>query len=269
MADTTHFGTPRDICGAATPLQGGSLGADQAKTLTIFKRGFSFAVDGPGNRLVYHLCGCNFRCPWCSNPECFSAASLCSTIRVADIIREAVGAKALFFSGGGVTFTGGEPTLQFSPLRDCLAELCECGVHTCMESNASHPELPALFPLIDHLILDCKHHDPVAHEKWTGAPLASVLENIKIAAKEREQLLLRIPLIGGVNASEDDARAFAALLPSLAGAFPVELLRYHEYGKPKWERAGLEYTMQNAEVTQEQAARFAEILRAAGLKVLT
>ena len=40
--------------------------------IRIFGQGFNFSQDGPGNRLVYHLAGCNFRCPWCSNPECFA-----------------------------------------------------------------------------------------------------------------------------------------------------------------------------------------------------
>jgi len=239
--------------------------------IEIFRKGFSFAVDGPGNRLVYHLCGCNFRCPWCSNPDhaCGGqAASLCTTITAAEIMQEAMGAKPLFFSGGGVTFTGGEPTVQFEALREALAGLRAAGVHTCMESNASHPRLPELFPLIDFLILDCKHYDEALHIKWTGESLAPVLANIRIAAKEREQLLVRIPLVGGVNASPEDARGFAALLPFLAGAFPVELLRYHEYGKPKWEKAGMEYTMREAEVSPEEAKGFAEILRDAGVEVI-
>ena len=246
--------------------------------IEIFRRGFSFAVDGPGNRLVYHLCGCNYRCPWCANPTCGAQfASLHTTIAVDEVIKDAVGAKPLFFAGGGVTFTGGEPTLQFSALREALAGLREAGIHTCVESNASHPDLPELFPLIDFLILDCKHHDDMLHRRWTGEGIAPVLANIRVAAQEREQLLVRIPLVGGVNASEADAHAFAALLPSLgkistenfhSGKFSVELLRYHEYGKPKWEQLGMEYTMRDAEVSPEQALRFAEVLRQTGMTVL-
>ena len=234
--------------------------------IAIFRRGFSFAVDGPGNRLVYHLRGCNYHCPWCTNPECFSPASPQEDIAVEKIIEDAVGAKPLYFAGGGVTFTGGEPALQFLALRGCLAELRAQGVHTCVESNASHPCLLELFPLTDFLILDCKHHDSALHEKWAGEPNEPVLANIRAAARERAQLLVRIPLVGGVNASETDAHAFAALLPSL-GDFPVELLRYHEYGKPKWAQHGMEYTMCGAEVSPEEAARFAEILREAGITV--
>ena len=228
-------------------------------TLHIFKKGFSFAVDGPGNRLVYHLRGCNFRCPWCANPECFIPIEGPGT-PVADILKEAEQARPLCIAGGGVTFTGGEPTCQFEALRCALEGLKARGVHTCVESNAAHPDLPALFPLIDLLILDCKHHDSALHRRWTGRGNEQVLANIKAAADAGVNLLVRIPLIGGVNASDEDAAAFAALFKSL-GDFPVELLRYHEFGKPKWIQQGLEYTMRGAEVSPEQAKRFEEILK--------
>jgi len=230
----------------------------QEGNLHLFKRGFSFAVDGPGNRLVYHLRGCNFRCPWCSNPECFLPLEGPGT-PVADILKEAEQAKPLYIAGGGVTFTGGEPTCQFEALREALEGLKERGIHTCVESNASHPNLPALFPLTGLLILDCKHYDSALHRKWTGQGNEQVLANIKKAMDANVNLLVRIPLIGGVNASNEDAAAFAALFTSM-GEFPVELLRYHEYGRPKWAQQGLEYTMRDAEVPPEQAKRFEEIL---------
>jgi len=245
-------------------------------TIHIFKKGFSFAVDGPGNRLVYHLRGCNFRCPWCANPECFLPFEG-PGLPVADILKEARQAKPLYIAGGGVTFTGGEPTCQFEALRAALEGLKALGIHTCVESNAACPGLPALFPLVDLLILDCKHHDSALHRKWTGQGNEQVLANIRAASlfdknlsnndmeknpnlsNNDNRLLVRIPLIGGVNASEEDAAAFAALFKQL-GQFPVEVLRYHEFGKPKWAEHGMEYTMQDAWVSQAQAERFEGIL---------
>jgi pyruvate formate lyase activating enzyme len=225
----------------------------------LFKKGFSFAVDGPGNRLVYHMRGCNFRCPWCANPECFLPAQGEGT-PVPEILKEAEPARPLYIAGGGVTVTGGEPACQMEALREALAGLKERGIHTCVESNASHPGLPALFPLIDLLILDCKHHDSALHRQWTGRGNEQVLKNIAEAARSHGNLLVRIPLVGGVNASPRDAAAFAALFRGM-GAFPVELLRYHEYGRPKWAQHGMAYTMRDAEVTPEQAKEFEGILK--------
>ncbi|MDR2688031.1 MAG: radical SAM protein [Oscillospiraceae bacterium] len=226
----------------------------------LFKKGFSFAVDGPGNRLVYHMRGCNFRCPWCANPECFLPPEGPGT-PVADILKEAAQAKPLYIAGGGVTFTGGEPTCQFGALREALEGLRALGVHACVESNASHPRLPELFPLTNLLILDCKHHDGALHRAWTGQGNEQVLANIRAAAGAKADLLVRIPLVGGVNASEADAAAFAALLRDL-GEFPAEVLRYHEFGKPKWARQGMPYAMRDAQVSPAQAQRFEELLAA-------
>ncbi|MDR1928393.1 MAG: radical SAM protein [Oscillospiraceae bacterium] len=173
------------------------------QSLLVIRRGMNASQDGPGNRLVYHLQGCNFRCRWCSNPESIPLQGLtlqtepprcsCRAISVAALAKEALAARPLFFGGGGVTFTGGEPTTQFKALKTAL-ELCRAnGIHTCLESNASHPRLPELFALIDFLILDCKHYDNQAHLHWTGQGNATVCENLRRAAGEREQLLLRIP----------------------------------------------------------------------------
>ena len=230
----------------------------------LFKKGFSFAVDGPGNRLVYHMRGCNFRCPWCANPECFLPAEGPGT-PVADILKEAEQARPLYIAGGGVTFTGGEPTCQYETLREALEGLKKRDIHTCVESNASHPDLPALFPLVDLLILDCKHYDDALHRRWTGQGNGQVLGNIENAARAGVSLLVRIPLVGGVNASPEDAAAFAALFRTL-GEFPVEVLRYHALGKPKWERQGMEYAMRDADVSPEGAKRFEELVSAPAIE---
>ena len=78
--------------------------------MKIFNKGFNFRQDGPGNRLVYHLQGCNMRCIWCSNPE---GMDMCGgrDVTVAQMLDECKRSRAMFFSGGGVTFTGGEATL--------------------------------------------------------------------------------------------------------------------------------------------------------------
>ena len=76
-----------------------------------FQKGFNYSQDGPGNRLVYHLSGCNMFCPWCSNPEGMDL-SAGKDYDLKQIVEECVSAKPLFFGGGGVTFTGGEPTMR-------------------------------------------------------------------------------------------------------------------------------------------------------------
>lgn len=237
--------------------------------LYLFQKGFHYNQDGPGNRLIYHLEGCNLRCPWCSNPEGLSFAGG-TGYAVAALVDEVKRSRPMFFDGGGLTLTGGEVTCQADAALSLLGEVKAMGVSTCIETNGISPRLPEFFPFVDHLIMDVKHYDPEAHRRVTGASNEGTLKNLSLALAEGKKPLVRIPLIGGFNASETDAHRFAALLRSLGeiGAFSVELLSYHEYGRAKYEKLGLPYTMgKDAFVPAEDYKRFSDILQEAGIKI--
>ena len=236
-------------------------------TLRIFQKGFHFSQDGPGNRLVYHLQGCNLRCPWCANPE-----GLCpeggTEYTVDALVEEVLRSRMLFFEGGGVTLTGGEATLQFAAVREFLTRLHREGIHTCIETNGLSHRLPELFPVLDLLIMDVKHYDPEVHRRVTGGANTQTLENLSAALAWGEPLALRIPLIGGFNAEETDAVAFGALFQKF-GITEVELLPYHEFGKDKYRKQGLPYTMtEQAKISPARLARYRELLEAAGVRVI-
>ena len=176
----------------------------------------------------------------------------------------------MFFSGGGVTLTGGEVTIQFDEVKEFLTQLKREGVHTCIETNGISKRLPELFPVLDLLIMDIKHYDPQRHSEVTGLPNSFTITNITEALRSGQELALRIPLIGGFNASEEDAQGFAALFADLgvAGKATVELLTYHEYGKDKYTSLGMKYTMtEAARITPGQLSRFREILETSGINL--
>ncbi len=225
-------------------------------------KGFNYSQDGPGNRLVYHLQGCNLHCPWCSNPESMKVVTS-GGISVDDMVKHIVSAEPMFFGGGGVTFTGGEPTLQFDALKELLIKLKENGINTAIETNGTNPRLPELFELVDFLIMDFKHYDSPKLKQYTGVGNETVVANLRAAYEQRSQLLLRIPLINGFNADCDDAQGFADMLaPYITkDGFALEVLSYHEYGKDKWEQNGMSYTMQDAFVSETQFAEFCSILK--------
>lgn len=238
--------------------------------LRIFQKGFNFSQDGPGNRLVYHLQGCNLRCPWCSNPESLATAGG-RAYSTEELMEEVKRSSLMFFEGGGVTLTGGEVTVQFDGAKKFLTRLHEEGIHTCIETNGICSRLPELFPVLDLLIMDVKHYDSAVHKSITGLPNDLTIRNITAALEAAQPLALRIPLIGGVNASEESARGFASIFTGLGvpGRATVELLPYHEYGKSKYETLGMAYTMtEKARVSWEQVRIFTETLEAAGLTVI-
>ena len=135
--------------------------------MKIFNKGFNFGQDGPGNRLVYHLQGCNMRCIWCSNPEGMPQNGG-KEYSVDEIFDECQRSKMMLFSGGGVTFTGGEATMQFAELLELLKRLKDNKIHTCIETNGTSRGLSDLLTYIDYLIMDFKHYDSGELKRYTG-----------------------------------------------------------------------------------------------------
>ncbi len=248
--------------------------------IKVLHKGFNFSQDGPGNRLVYHLQGCNFFCPWCSNPESIAVNGTkmikdgketlsCTEHEVEDVFEEILSGKMLMFSGGGVTFTGGEPTVQFDALKELLLKCKETGINTAIETNASHPRFCELSDLIDYMIVDIKHYDNEKHKAVIGTSNETTLSNIKEICKKRNQLLIHIPLVGGFNSSEEDAEKFAELIKSFDNEkIDVEVLRYHEYGKDKWLQCSMEYKMSDAHVTDEEYENFVSVLKQNGISII-
>lgn len=237
------------------------------QTIYYFQKGFNYSQDGPGNRLVIHLSGCALECPWCANPE-GKPYRVGNKAEVEELIREAVSCKPMFFDGGGVTLTGGEATDQFEAVKALFAGLKTEGISTCLETNGTHKRLEELFPLVDYLIMDIKHYDDDAHRRVIGASNRVILDNIQKAQTQRQQLALRIPMIGGFNASAEDAHGFGKLLSGTRAT--VELLRYHEYGKIKYEQMGIPYTMTEAAfITQDVYRTFADILKQYNISLIT
>ena len=233
-------------------------------TLRIFQRGFNFEQDGPGNRLVCHLQGCNLRCPWCSNPEGMPLAGG-QEVEIGAFVDECRRCRKLFVNGGGVTFTGGEATVQSAALLATLKALRDGGIHTALETNGTSPHLGEIAVAVDWLIMDFKHVDELRFAQTCGAGFETLELNYRNLVATRKQLLVRIPLVNGFNAN--DAKAFAAYFAALPhDVVTFEFLRYHEYGKGKWKTP---YGVTDGFVTDGQYRSFVEGFGKVGLKVVT
>lgn len=235
--------------------------------MKIFQKGFNYSEDGKGNRLVYHLKGCNMHCPWCSNPEGmdFDGGTFLSP---EDILKEAELCRPMFFDGGGVTFTGGECTCQFEELKEALTFLKKAGINTCAETNGTSKRLPELFPLLDEIIMDFKHPDSDTLALFTGVGNKEITENIKAAAELGCDLLIRIPLIGGFNTGKENVKKFAEILSPYRDKITLELLKYHEYGKDKWKKCGKEYTVKDAFVSESERKEYEGFFMSCGIKTV-
>ena len=132
--------------------------------MKIFETGYSENFDGPGTRLIYYLKGCNFHCDWCGAPESISPETETlhypertvvagKEISPEEILKKALAAQDFI---SGVTFGGGEPTLQAAELLRALKLLKEHNIHTALESNGSTPAYPEAAKLVDWLFTDLK-----------------------------------------------------------------------------------------------------------------
>lgn len=231
--------------------------------MRIFGKGFNFSEDGPGNRLVYHLSGCNMRCIWCSNPNGMSKTAG-RAITIDEILRESESCKPMFFSGGGVTFTGGEATVWHDELLLVLKKLKEKGIHTAIETNGTDKKLSELLPFIDYLIMDFKHYDAEKHKYYTGISNETVVENFIKNCENGVKQHIRIPLINGINAEHPEKFAEFFSKYNAKNTF-FEFLRYHEYGKDKWQS---EYKVKNGFITEEVYEKFVKTFSEHNLKVV-
>lgn len=232
--------------------------------MRILQKGFNFSQDGPGNRLVYHLQGCNFRCKWCSNPESMSVTdSDAKSYTVDELFDEVKRSRMMFFDGGGVTFTGGECTLQDEELLELLKKLKKAEISTAIETNASSPHLIEIAEYVDYLIADFKHYDSDMHKKWIGVGNEAVKENLGKILDSGRQLHIRIPLIKGVNDTPQGFVDFFTKHDTSNAVF--EFLPYHEFGKDKWTA---EYEIKDGFVSDETVKEFKNLFIANGFTVV-
>jgi pyruvate formate lyase activating enzyme len=171
----------------------------------------------------------------------------------------------MFFGGGGVTFTGGEATLQADELMKLLKLLKNEGIHTCIETNGTSDRLLEISRLVDYLIMDFKHFDSDVLKKYTGVGNEKIKANFERLSASGRQLHIRIPLINRINTQNPNG--FAEYFAKHNTENTVfEFLPYHEYGKEKWKT---EYKVQNGFITDEVLQNFKNTFADYGLKVIT
>jgi pyruvate formate lyase activating enzyme len=173
-------------------------------------------------------------------------------------------------SEGGVTFSGGEPLLQVDYLLALLQACREMEIRTTLDTCgfASWKTMDRIRPYVDLFLYDLKFMDPARHKKYTGAANTHILENLQRLSKHGHNIVLRVPIIPGVNADAENIRAignFAAGLPSLNR---IDILPYHRAAINKYERMHRTYKLnQLLSPSEDGMAEIARILEGFGLKV--
>lgn len=183
------------------------------------------------SELCSHCGVCAERCP--TTAFCYD-----SRIMTVDDVLSQVSDDLVFYRGshGGVTLSGGDPTFQHGFSLALLRCLKEKGISTAIESCMYCPSevWQRFFPLTDSFIVDLKCFDPVLHKEWTGVDNALILQNFRLLAENKDSILVRIPLIPGMTATEENLSAIARFVVQTRPDIPIELINYNPLGANKY-----------------------------------
>jgi len=205
--------------------------------------------------------------------ECFSDARKIVGQRMSvDSIMDEIRKDLAFYdeSGGGVTFSGGEPLLQADAVRELARRCKEVGIHTAVETAGLVPwgAIRAVLRWLDLLYFDMKHIDTELHRRYTGVPLDLILRNLRKVSERFENLVVRIPVVPGVNATKQVMTRMFSFLAENTKVRRVELLPFHRLGLAKYEGLGMSYAMAEVDnLSKEDCSSFAEIGTRLGLRV--
>lgn len=163
-----------------------------------------------------------------------------------DVIKEVQKHRLFYsYSGGGITFSGGEATSQPELLDYLSRELYDSGYSLDLESCGyfDFEKLRPSLERMDLIFMDLKHMDPEVHREYTGVSNELILENIaKLGTlSQAPDVVIRIPVIGGVNNTEENIAASAAYVHDVLPAAKMELLPYHKLGVIKYEAIGMPF----------------------------
>lgn len=211
--------------------------------------------DGPGLRLVVFLQGCNFRCLYCANPDTIDAKGESTETNLDEIVRMAVSQKAFFGKKGGVTFSGGEPTLQAKALIPLFRRLKEQGIHICVDTNGSiwNDDVEELLQLTDLVLLDIKEFNNLRHQHLTERSNEQTIRTATWLEEKGKPFWLRYVLVPGYSSFEEDIRALGEHFKDYQMIQRIEILPYHTLGVHKYEAMGKEYKLKGIkENTPEQ-----------------
>ncbi len=199
-------------------------------------------VDGPGIRTVVFLNGCNLRCKFCHNPEMWHKRE--NNYTSIEVVEKVLRSKPYFKNGGGVTFSGGEPLLQYDFLLDCCKRLKKEGIHVAIDTaGVGLGNYKELLKYVDLVILDVKAIEEKGYFDITGhKTMMEVNEFIKQINEEGKDIWIRQVVIPGINDNREYVLNLALYIKSnISNVKKVEFLPFHRLGREKYIEIGIPY----------------------------
>lgn len=268
----------RERCAPGEAAAGGARTADasppvQDRSATGLVHSFDTfgTVDGPGIRFVLFMQGCALRCGYCHNPDTWDRCAG-KPMTTDDVLHEIEPYLDFYrLSGGGLTVSGGEPTLQAPFVAALMREAKRrFGLHTALDTSGfcepAQAEASGLLDAADLVLLDLKHSDSKQHAGLTTQPNERILRFARHLSRRGSPFWVRHVLVPGVTDGERHLRVLGGLIGKLSGVQKIELLPYHRMGIYKWQALGIPYPLEGVPVPsgKDMERARAIVLEAAG-----
>lgn len=252
----------REVALSFNPGRCVSCGACQQ----VCRRGVH-AVNADGHEINRSVCD---RCGRCVQACAAGALELKGCVESVDeVMREVVADRAYYeATGGGMTLSGGEPMAQYDFTRTLLQEARRQGVHTVLETCGFAPtwQYEEVSPLVDVFLFDCKGVDEALHQAHTGVSNKGILANFEFLYGLGSKILLRCPLVVGVNDTDGNLRGIAEMARRHSDLLGVEIMAYHRMGNEKGVRVGMSVQFDQESTSEDQKRRWVQRLGELGCR---
>lgn len=224
-------------------------------------------VDGPGIRFVVFMQGCVLRCQFCHNPDTWDVDK--GEVYTPDeLMNEIIKYKSFMnFSGGGVTFTGGEPLLQAEFILEVAKKCKENHISVAVDTSGFvwNSKVEEILDYTDIVLLDIKNFDRGVYKVVTGVSLEPTLKFLDVLKEKNINTWIRYVLVPNLTDNLDAIKELANHLKEYPNVSKVEVLGFHKMGEYKWEELGLKYQLSDTkEPSKEALKEVQQILEASG-----
>lgn len=222
-------------------------------------------VDGPGIRTVIFLKGCPLKCTYCHNPD----TQICGggkEYTVDELVQFVKRYKKYYdASGGGVTFSGGEPLLQGAFLKEAMTALKDEGIQIALDTSGYGDEryYKEILTLTDVLLLDIKHYDDIAHKKLVGKSMKGIHKFLSYLDSFKGSVWIRHVMVPGLTDSVESMELLFNHVENISKLIEkIEILPYHKLGVEKYYQLGIEDPMaKTPEMDKDKASLLEAYIR--------
>lgn len=229
------------------------------------------AISKQANQAILHrkLCTDCFMCIKVCSPQALTQVG--KTLTLEGVMKEVERDEPFYgHSGGGVTLSGGDPLFQPEFTKQLLRMCKQRSFHTIVDTTGYVPwaTLKEILSYTDLILYDIKHMDPKKHRDLTGVDNTLILQNVLSLNKASFPMVVRLPLIPGINDSEDNLKALIQFVKGLPSVLRIEIIPYHRLGLSKYEALGRNYFLTGViPPSKELVRRVRSFLASSGVPV--